>query len=222
MNSSEQSRFAVSAPPENGALFRYDQDNVFENNKVSFQMPKGAIYDSFYFEYDTLEAPADGLSVLHIIHKNTTPIHSYCKLKIKPDKLIPEDLLPKCLLVNLDDEGEMSGVGGTYVDGFVEAKIRDFGEYMVYLDTIAPEVKPRFNEGNVPSRLRFTIKDELSGIKSYRGELNGQWILMEYDAKNDLLFCDLKDKLKAGNNSFKLVVTDNKDNVAEFLEEWQK
>ena len=33
------------------------------------------------------------------------------------------------------------------------------------------------------SAIRMTIKDDLSGIKSYRGEIDDNWILMEYDPK---------------------------------------
>jgi hypothetical protein len=33
------------------------------------------------------------------------------------------------------------------------------------------------------SEIRFTISDNLSGIVSYKGFLDGKWILMEYDPK---------------------------------------
>ena len=35
--------------------------------------------------------------------------------------------------------------------------------------------------------IRVNIKDDLSGIKSYRGEIDNKWILMEYDPKRERL-----------------------------------
>ena len=33
----------------------------------------------------------------------------------------------------------------------------------------------------------FKIYDELSGIESYRGEINNKWVLMEYDFKTNII-----------------------------------
>jgi hypothetical protein len=54
--------------------------------------------------------------------------------------------------------------------------------------------------------------DELSGIDSYTGTLNGEWILMEYDEKNDLLIYYFDKYLIEGENIFKLEVYDNTNN----------
>ena len=60
--------------------------------------------------------------------------------------------------------------------------------------------------------IKIKISDELSGIQSYKGTLNDQWILMEYDVKNDLLIYHFDKNLKQGSNNFKLKVTDKKGN----------
>ena len=64
--------------------------------------------------------------------------------------------------------------------------------------------------------MKFVISDELSGISSYRGTINGYWILMDYDAKNDLLVYEIDDHLKPGQNAFDLKVTDGKGNVGSY------
>ncbi|HAH57092.1 MAG TPA: peptidase M23, partial [Bacteroidales bacterium] len=58
------------------------------------------------------------------------------------------------------------------------------------------------------STIEFTISDDLSGIKSYRATLNGEWILMDYDAKKGLLTYDFDHLLRPGANKFELVVMD--------------
>jgi hypothetical protein len=222
-NENHQSKYAISSQPENGVLFRFDEANEFISDDLVFEAPAGAFYDSFFFEYDTLSSGEEDISVIHRVHRNMTPIHIYCKLKIKPEKYIDDQLRKKCLLVTFDDQGEMVSAGGEYENGFVTSSIRQFGDYKVALDTVPPEVKPLYGSGikNKP-RLGFRVKDDLSGISSYRGELNGEWVLMEHDAKNDLLYYQVDERLRTGENTFKLVVTDAKDNKTEYETLWIK
>ena len=46
--------------------------------------------------------------------------------------------------------------------------------------------------------------------------LNGRWLLMDYDAKNDLLVYDIDERLRKGNNQFRLEVTDDRNNMSVF------
>jgi len=62
-------------------------------------------------------------------------------------------------------------------------------------------------------RLRIEIKDDLSGIDSYRPTLNGQWILMEHDPKNNLLFYEVDERMQKGSNQFEIVVKDKCGNM---------
>ena len=68
-------------------------------------------------------------------------------------------------------------------------------------------------------QLKIKISDELSGINNYDGTLNGQWILMEYDVKNNLLIYHFDKHLKQGSNNFELKVTDKKGNQANYKAE---
>ena len=69
-----------------------------------------------------------------------------------------------------------------------------------------------------PLKLEFKISDDLSGIKNYRGEIDGKWVLFEYDAKSKLLTYTFdKERMTFGKSHLiKLVVTDNKENEAEY------
>ena len=59
------------------------------------------------------------------------------------------------------------------------------------------------------------IKDDLAGIRSYRPELNGEWILMEYDAKNHLLNWYPDERVRKGQNLLKISVTDGVGNTSD-------
>ena len=65
--------------------------------------------------------------------------------------------------------------------------------------------------------LKFTISDNLSGIKSYDGYLNGKWILLEYESKTKkLTHCFSDGIVDEGKNDLKVVVTDNVGNSTIF------
>jgi len=60
--------------------------------------------------------------------------------------------------------------------------------------------------------LTFRIDDDFSGIGSYRATINGQWFLMEYDAKTKTLRGTIDTPLPRGEHDFRLTVTDRKNN----------
>ena len=65
--------------------------------------------------------------------------------------------------------------------------------------------------------IQFTIGDSLSGVKSYNGYLNGNWILFEYDNKTRKITHRFEDGMVAeGANDLKIEVVDNVGNSTTF------
>ena len=52
----------------------------------------------------------------------------------------------------------------------------------------------------------------MTGIDSYDLYANDNWILGQYDAKNDLLYYEVDSHMKAGKNAVKIVVKDGVGN----------
>ena len=61
--------------------------------------------------------------------------------------------------------------------------------------------------------MKFRIYDELSGIKSYEGRINNNWILFEYDNKNDIIISKKKNSIQSFQGKFVLEVIDNANNI---------
>jgi len=196
--------------------FVYNSENKFETDSVKLDFGKGTFYRSFKFEYQKDDSPKGSYSALHKIHTENFPVHKSYDIKITTNNL-PKQLQGKVLIAQLNKNG-VSAVGGFYDDGFVVGKASNFGNFMVVVDTIRPEITPlNINNGKNIATLRFInflIKDELSGIRSYRATLNNQWILMDYDPKNDKLSYQIDERMKKGKNQFRLEVKDAKDNTA--------
>jgi hypothetical protein len=204
----------------NKKLFRFSQFNRFQSEDVYVEMPKGVLYDDIWFEFAKETAGTSNLltDIFHI-HNIYTPAHRSFTLAIKAGSLDPA-LRTKAILVRQNGDGEWVSEGGTFSDGHVITETRTFGLYSVMVDTIAPEIRP----ANISSRtniskqndIRIRISDKLSGIKTYRATMNGQWILMDWDPKNDLLVYEIDERTTAGENRFKLIVEDNTGNTSQY------
>ena len=66
--------------------------------------------------------------------------------------------------------------------------------------------------------IRLRIKDGLSGIDSYEGFIDNNWVLFEYDPKNDLLYYIFDpDRLTSGSShELEVYVKDKAGNPAAF------
>ena len=203
--------------------FYYNRDNYFEANGIKASCPVGAFYADFEFDYNVITNNDTTLfSDIHEVHHNTTPVHDPITLSIKPDNL-PDGLKDKSLIVALNENlNHKSAIGGEFVNGYVTARARSFGIFAVAIDTVAPSLTPLSirNKRTLveQGQIRFRIKDELSGIKNYTGTIDGEWVLFEYDAKNNLL-CYTFDEERMQfnqNHQLKLTATDNKGNTATY------
>jgi murein DD-endopeptidase MepM/ murein hydrolase activator NlpD len=198
-----------------GTLFHYNQVNEFSNDKVKVTIPVGNLYDDVDFTYSTLPKRLGMFSAVHRIHNRFTPIHDAYDLWIKPDSSIGK-LADKAVIVSSTGICEVS----TYQDGYVKAQAHTFGDFFVRIDTTPPHIAPLNIKNGVSLKLAkgifARIGDNLSGIKSYAGKIDGKWILMEWDYKTKVLGYAFTNDITPGKHQFDLTVTDNKDNVAHY------
>jgi hypothetical protein len=115
-------------------------------------------------------------------------------------------------------------MGGSWRNGFLRTKVREFGDFCIVADTIHPEIKGvNIYPGKTiktQTTIKCTINDKQSGIKSYRAELDGKWILMDYDYKRNLLRFDIENNIRKGKHTFTLKVIDNVGNATEYKAEF--
>ena len=208
----------------NSALFYPRKANQFKSKDLLLEIPINALYDTLEFCYDILkEKERNSFSSVYKIHDQFTPLQKSFTISIKPENY-PEILQDKLLIASYVKEGNIHSVGGEYKNGYVTAKSNNFGNYFVSFDTIAPTIHTlnitREGHVNDTSGIRIKIDDNLSGISTYRATINGKWILMDYDSKNDLLFYEFDDKtIREKKIEFCLTVTDKKNNSASFKKE---
>lgn len=195
-----------------GILFPYNQNNEFSNNEVKVIIPPGNLYNDLNFTYAQHPKPAvNAFSAVHQIHNAQTPLHTGFELWIKADSALLK-YKDKAVIVNTGRGSQ----GGYFENGYVKAKPRTFGSYFISIDTIAPTISPvNISQGKSMkgiSKMIFKIRDNLSGIKSFNGYIDGKWVLMEFDAKTATLWHSFDPQLSPGKHSLKLIVDDVKNN----------
>ncbi|HZL10203.1 MAG TPA: M23 family metallopeptidase [Prolixibacteraceae bacterium] len=211
-----------------GELFKYNRDNRIRNEELEFSVPLGALYDNIDFEYEKKPALPKFYSPVYQLHNSSVALHFACPLRIKAGNL-PAELQNKVMLAQIDPvSGKIYSATGKYDDGWVEGNIRLLGDYALAVDTVAPKIislsiadQSKLNDAN---RLRFKLSDNLSGIETYRGTIDGNWVLFEYDLKNNLISYTFdQSRLQFNkNHSLNLVVTDYKGNTSTYKANFYK
>jgi len=108
--------------------------------------------------------------------------------------------------------GSRSFVGGEWKGNQIQFKTRNFGSFVLAEDVTNPSITPiRVNSQG----MRFTIKDNLSGIKSFEAWVNGEWVWMRYEHKQAVIWSESSQNQPLKGNAV-VRVTDMAGNVAEW------
>ena len=193
-------------------LVKSKKENIFSNGNVTVTIPANTFYEDFYMNFEV----NDGLLKLH---EDIVPAHTNFSIAFQ-DSITPQKDREIMFI------GEISGKKISYYNtkrykNSFSIYTRYFGEYKLFKDGTPPKIKSDKSIGgkwiNDANELKFTISDNLSGIKSYDGYLNGKWILLEYEPKTKKLTHRFSDGIAAeGKNDLKVVVTDNVGNSTIF------
>ncbi|OFY56614.1 MAG: hypothetical protein A2Y87_09400 [Bacteroidetes bacterium RBG_13_46_8] len=220
---SEHSAVTQETAPDSNrvATFYFDSLNVFETGDLKVVVPAKALFTPVEFKYKAEKAADTLYSALHRIHDEGTPVRGSLIISVRPIHL-PHELSSKAVLVQIGRDNKITSQGGNFENGFITARVGSFGSYAVALDTVAPEIRPvsfmnkgRFTENQ---SISFQITDDLSGISSFNGFIDGKWALFEYDLKNDLLFYkpDAARLTRNQEHTLELVIADNRNNLRKF------
>ncbi|MRG48694.1 peptidoglycan DD-metalloendopeptidase family protein [Chitinophaga sp. SYP-B3965] len=192
-----------------------DSRNIFENNQVEFYLEEGSLYDQICFRY--LEIPnATAYSSTYRLHTALVPVHYSFGLRIKPNRPVPAVLQNKMIIVRKGLGESVSAT--TFEDGWYKGTFRDLGDFYLTTDTEAPRIAPlgSIKQGanlSKAGKISFSMNDA-SGIKSYRAELDGKWIM--FSRRSNVLSYTFDEHCLPGNHTVTLTVTDIANNESTY------
>jgi len=198
-----------------GTLFRHDADNKFCAGGVQVRFPRATFYSDFHFEASTRRSPSF-CSEIHTLGTPTVPLAGKFDLTIKLTDDTLTDKRQYCI-VKIDGK-KRSALATTYtVGGSVKASPNSLGSYAVTTDTLAPAIVPvRKTQWSKSGKITYKLSDNLSGLQTYRGEIDGKFVIFELDGKTGCATYPLSDGMvkRGGSHRVTLTATDACGNTA--------
>jgi len=194
-------KISISIP--SGTEYKYYSE------MMEVQFPMNAIYDTLYLNTDYKNNQRG--NEIFTIGSRTVPLHKSVSVSLKPMHKYARSLDMSVYRVS---GKSYSYVGGEWINERLNFSTREFGDFTILRDSIAPKITPLVVNSQTA---RFKIKDDLSGIALFEATLDGQWVLMAYDSKSNTIWSRGLDHSVPMKGNFELVVTDRAGNKSRYL-----
>lgn len=185
-----------------GTEYKYFSD------RVDIQFPASALYDTLYLVTNH-KLSADSTEIF-TVGSRTVPLHQSIGVTLKTKRNFPAE--ERYALYRINGKA-FTYVSSDWKHGQIHFFTREFGDFTFLQDLVPPTIKPVFLNRQ---EVRFKIKDNLSGIKSFVATINGEWLLLHYDYKTATIWSERQDKTIPLTGDLELVVTDMANNTTTF------
>src|SRR5688572_26974766 len=166
---------------------------------MDVQFPRNALFDTLYF--NAVHRMTPDSSEIFTIGNPFVPLNRNISITLRP--VLNYSTAKNVGIYRLVGRN-YNYEGGKWLNGAFIFTTREFGHFTILTDTIPPNI--RFIYANSQA-VRFKIRDDLSGIASFEATINGKWLLMNYDAKNDVIMSERKSKTELLKGDLQLIVT---------------
>jgi hypothetical protein len=195
-------------------VFYPNKDNELVINdssgKLQILVPKGVLYDTIQFYAGASLKKINGRKVWEILN-SSIPINDSFTIIYTPISKV--DIPEIYLMVRLTSSGSKRPEPGKWIGKSYYGKAKMLGEFYFDEDWKAPQMTDFTFSGN---KFKATVKDDLSGIREIRAFVKDEWILVEYDPKDNLLTGKIPEELWKEKEELRLIITDNARNSSGF------
>jgi Peptidase family M23 len=185
--------------------------NLFENSTLSFYLPENALYDSIRFRYN--EIPQASGYTIYQLHNPNVPVHVNFPIKIKATSPLPDKMV-----MHRFANGKNDYAKAVYENGWYKASFREFGNFQLMVDTLAPAIAPiGFRDGMNCAKLsvlKFVIIDNTEEIKKFTATLDGNWLSFSNDKGKTFIYV-FDEMCTPGQHELKIIAEDQVGNVNE-------
>ncbi|HEX2627664.1 MAG TPA: M23 family peptidase, partial [Chitinophagaceae bacterium] len=196
-----------------------EQDNHFKRSDFEADIPAGCLYDrTNIIYYRGGNSSGYAVTALHQLNDASVPVHNDLTIRIKPDRKIPDEWNDKLVMLR---SARGSSVRLVKREGdWLTAKFGDFGSFQVFADLNPPTIN-ELGKGDTVNlspvnRIVFTPTDNF-GIKSFRAELNGEWLRFTNDKSRNWIYI-FDERCPYGTHHLKVTVEDIVGNTT--TKEW--
>ncbi|WP_455586872.1 M23 family metallopeptidase [Bacteroides sp.] len=190
-------------------FFAWNHTNFLQEPGLTLIVPRGMLYDDAALNYQ-VKADSGAVAFTYQLNDKPVSLHSGCELRIGLRHMPVADTT-KYYVARVTPKG-MYGVGGKYEDGFIKTTVRELATYTVAVDTVPPVVTPvNLQSWGRTGKVVYTIKDKATGVRSYRGTIDGKYALFgRPNMTRSQYVCELNPKRvkKGGKHIVEIVAVD--------------
>lgn len=170
--------------PRGKYMLCWNKANVIQEPGMELVIPQGMLYEDTEINTEIFRDSVASAFVYRL-RKEPLPLHAPCPLSIGIRNFSMVDTT-KYYVASVWGNA-LHYVGGTYKDGWMNVPIRELATYTVAVDTVPPQVEPLNRRMWAQSKeIAFRLTDKQTGIKSYKGKIDGKFALFTYDIRRRL------------------------------------
>jgi len=189
--------------------------NVVEKKDFEAFLPEKCIYDTIQSVYNSTNSTLpNAVSALHQLNDNSYPVHEEMTIRIKPTIQVKKEWRDKIVIQRNGGNAVLKPI---WQGEWLSAKTGAFGSFIALVDLNPPQLN-NIGKGDTvnlspASRIVFTPTDN-SGIKSFRAELDGKWLMFTNDKGRSWIY-KFDEQCPFGVHELKVRVEDIVGNVTE-------
>jgi len=209
------------------AIAHWDKPFEYSDKGMKIEIPAGILFNTLHFHYTVTPTLINhtGVSNIYNIQDENTPLSGTYTLMLKPAATLPDSVMRRAVIVRVEGKRRIS-IGGKWDSGYMIAHPKTFGSYAIMLDLYHPVIKPvnifKDKDMSHDSLMAFEVSDNLSGISSFRGTVDGKWILMEFNPKKNWVYYVFDEHVGKGKHHLRLWVSDEVGNTSVFETEFTR
>ncbi|HMP87532.1 MAG TPA: hypothetical protein PKE63_09665, partial [Lacibacter sp.] len=192
-----------------------NQINVFERDDVQVVSTENSFYDAFRLVYN-YKTNAAAVSNVHVLHTPVIPVHDSMTFRIRPVKPVSESGQQRVVIHKLA-KGRTDVARARLVNGWYEARFREWGEYWLEVDEVPPTLAVAGvtdgGGGSAGTLITCTVADDRKKIRSFRAELNGNWLM--FSGLGPVFRYRVDKHCPPGEHELKLLVEDEAGNTTQ-------
>jgi hypothetical protein len=180
------------------AIIPAEKDTSYTENRLKLLFTPKTLFDTLY-----LKTAITGNKFT--IGDANIPLFGDYEVYFKPDSSLPEGTK----LVIIGGRSRRSYIG-SWKNGWIYFRPNVLGDFIIKVDSTPPRVTPITRN---PKNISFRISDYPGGIEKFSCKVNGEWVLLNYEHKKQLLYSEKVDDSKPFSGEAVLTVSDNLGNI---------
>jgi len=188
--------------------------NVYETESFEVFTTEKSIYDTAVIRFSTTQSnEAHSISPVFTFMNAEIPVHDEVTFRIKPSIQV-NDANRDHVVIQNKTGNRVFLEKAVWQKDWVSATFRQFGTYQAFVDEEPPLLNNPPLRVSTNSRIAFTPTDNFHSIKSFRAEVDGQWLRFSNDKGRSWIYY-VDEKFPVGEHELKVRVEDVAGNVTE-------